>query len=234
MTLTNFNDIFTNNLKDRFWAKVIKGPECWEWNGFKDKSGYSQYTHKGNESKTKNSKGHRVSYALTKGDFEKDLVINHICSNRGCVNPDHLEAITQKENMQKAGKKNKGTKIVTRNPYYIKTDNPEERFLNYITKDENTKCWLWRATKDPEGYGVFSDKSKGFRAHRWAYQNWVGELIKGMHVDHLCGNTSCVNPEHLEQVSERENQLRKFHSIEKVKEILNKDMQFGENSTNAS
>jgi hypothetical protein len=95
-------------------------------------------------------------------------------------------------------------------------------------------CWLWRATKDPEGYGVFSDKSKGFRAHRWAYQNWVGELIKGMHVDHLCGNTSCVNPEHLEQVSERENQLRKFHSIEKVKEILNKDMQFGENSTNAS
>jgi len=46
MTLTNFNDIFTNNLKDRFWAKVIKGPECWEWNGFKDKSCYSQYTNK--------------------------------------------------------------------------------------------------------------------------------------------------------------------------------------------
>ena len=122
--------------------------------------------------------------------------------------------------MQKAGVKNRGTKIRTRNPFYIKTDNPEERFMNYIIKDENNGCWNWRASKDPENYGIFSFKSKQYRAHRWSYQRWVGELIPGMHIDHLCNNTSCVNPEHLEQVTERENQLRKFHSIEKVKEIM--------------
>ena len=45
-------------------------------------------------------------------------------------------------------------------------------------------------------------------AHRWAYQNLVGEIPDGLVLDHLCRNPSCVNPDHLDVVSQRENIVR--------------------------
>jgi len=84
---------------DRFWSKVdIKDKdECWNWNAAMRPNGYGQfsvnkYPHK----------SHRISYILTYGEIPDGKVICHNCANRRCVNPFHLRADTQKENIREA------------------------------------------------------------------------------------------------------------------------------------
>lgn len=92
-----------------------------------------------------------------------------------------------------------------------------DRFLLKVNK--TSTCWMWLAGKNNHGYGIF--RPSGARsmvgAHRYSYKLFVGELVSGMHIDHLCRNTSCVNPAHLEQVTPSEN-TRRGISAEKTKE----------------
>jgi hypothetical protein len=77
--------------------------------------------------------------------------------------------------------------------------------------DPQTGCWNWTGTLRPDGYGVIvrGDKSgRLVRAHRLAYQTLVGPIPKGLVIDHLCRNKACVNPDHLEAVTQRVNTLR--------------------------
>lgn len=78
---------------DRFWDKVLFTTDCWEWQGWKIKTGYGQF-----KLNYKNLLTHRVSYILNKGDIKDGLYIDHLCKNPSCVNPDHLELVSHKEN----------------------------------------------------------------------------------------------------------------------------------------
>lgn len=71
-------------------------------------------------------------------------------------------------------------------------------------------CWEWTGGKTPEGYGMLVPQSgkNNVGAHRFAYELLVGPIPEGLHLDHLCKNTSCVWPNHLEPVTVRENTLR--------------------------
>ena len=69
-------------------------------------------------------------------------------------------------------------------------------------------CWEWAGYRHPRGYGRFVANGKGFQAHRYAYEQVVGPIPDGMQIDHLCRNRACVNPVHLEPVSNRTNSLR--------------------------
>ena len=69
-------------------------------------------------------------------------------------------------------------------------------------------CWLWIGYKDKDGYGKFCVNRKHTRAHRFAYETFVGPIAPGLEIDHKCRVRSCVNPAHLEPVSGRENQRR--------------------------
>jgi hypothetical protein len=83
-----------------------------------------------------------------------------------------------------------------------------ERFWAKVDKTDS--CWIWTAGTDRKGYGVFNAPGaySTRAAHRIAYMLTVGEIAAGMDLDHLCRVPACVNPEHLEPVTRRENVLR--------------------------
>lgn len=68
-------------------------------------------------------------------------------------------------------------------------------------------CWHWLGVLK-NGYGVVNWNSRMWRAHRLVYELRIGAIPAGLQLDHLCRNRSCVNPAHLEPVTNRENVLR--------------------------
>lgn len=72
-------------------------------------------------------------------------------------------------------------------------------------------CWVWTSTLSPKGYGLWSIWKMGnLPAHRIAYTLLLGPIPDGFQLDHLCRNRSCVNPDHLRTVTNRENVLAGF------------------------
>lgn len=85
-----------------------------------------------------------------------------------------------------------------------------DRILSLSMPEPNTGCWIWLATVDRCGYGkIFGRRSVGSQlAHRASYMAFVGEIPKGLTLDHLCNVTCCVNPDHLKPATNRDNTLR--------------------------
>lgn len=77
-----------------------------------------------------------------------------------------------------------------------------------------TPCWQWTASTDGR-YGVFWADRK-VKAHRVSYEIHVGPVPEGLMLDHLCRNTRCVNPEHLEPVTRSENARRGLTGLHTV------------------
>ena len=68
-------------------------------------------------------------------------------------------------------------------------------------------CWEWTGTRSDRGYSTMYLMGKTRLVHRVAFERFVGPLISGLVVDHLCRNRRCVRPSHLRQVTNRENVL---------------------------
>lgn len=88
-----------------------------------------------------------------------------------------------------------------------------ERF--WIKVEKTPTCWSWLGGLNGTGYGVFACEPRRENgrlslvgAHRYAYQLLRGEIPEGLHLDHLCRNPACVNPDHLEVVTPQINTLR--------------------------
>ncbi|WP_051165465.1 HNH endonuclease signature motif containing protein [Nocardia testacea] len=88
----------------------------------------------------------------------------------------------------------------------------EEKLTANIQVDPETGCWLWQLSTDPSGYGQISFGGRILRAHRAAYETWVGPIPDGLVIDHVhergCRHRHCVNPAHLEPVTRTENARR--------------------------
>ena len=82
----------------------------------------------------------------------------------------------------------------------------KDRLVEKIEKREG--CWIFTGAIATSGYGRIGFRNRTLQAHRASYEVFVGKIPDGLHLDHLCGNKRCVNPDHLEPVTQSENNLR--------------------------
>ena len=81
-----------------------------------------------------------------------------------------------------------------------------ERFFAKVKK--TASCWIWLGAHGPMGHGNFQVNGKTYGAHRFSFLLAGHALYKGKVLDHLCGDPRCVNPAHLQQVTQSVNVLR--------------------------
>lgn len=104
-------------LEDCFWPRVRMTSECWHWTGTLDREGYGRLG--------KRAKAHRFAYENVNGPIPPGLVIDHICHNRSCVRPEHLRAVTTKQNAENLRGAKSGTRSGVRG----------------VSWNERRQCW---------------------------------------------------------------------------------------------
>ena len=86
--------------RDKILRRIVVTPGgCWEWQGAKGRHGYGRVAMPTGKMGGRTEFTHRVAYEAFIGPIPDGLVIDHLCRNRGCCNPDHLEAVTQRVNL---------------------------------------------------------------------------------------------------------------------------------------
>lgn len=83
-----------------------------------------------------------------------------------------------------------------------------ERLLANSIPVTESGCWLWSKAEQTNGYGVMGVKGIQRYAHRLAYAEFKGPIPDDLHIDHLCRVRCCINPDHLEAVTCKENIYR--------------------------
>lgn len=127
----------------RFQKFVAPQPSgCWHWTGAKTAKGYGRFYLDGNKH------AHRVAYELHKGAIPTGLVLDHLCRNPCCVNPEHLEPVTLAENVKRGDHVGKGWKRhITHCPQgheYTPENTYLERKADGKTKRHCKACQLHR------------------------------------------------------------------------------------------
>lgn len=120
-------------LASNFWSKVARDPDtgCWNWNAALVKtSGYGQYRGPRPAQSTRSVLPHRLAYDVLVSSIPDGLTIDHLCRNRLCCNPDHLEVTTLRENIRRA--------YEHRPPSTL----PTHCLRGHEYTSENTRTWL--------------------------------------------------------------------------------------------
>ena len=90
-----------------------------------------------------------------------------------------------------------------------KSKSLEQRLLEKTdTSKILTDCWVFLGCKDSSGYGNIGNNGKTISAHRASYELYRGQIPKDKQIDHICGNRLCINPQHLDLVTAKENVRR--------------------------
>jgi hypothetical protein len=175
----------------RFLAALDETQSCWYLTGRARENGYTTIQVGGVK-----MSGHRFSYAAFVGTIPHGFEIDHLCRDRACVNPKHLELVSRSENLRR---RDSFGKSLGHLPIF-------ERIIARRSIDSNG-CWSWTGAK-VRGYGVLSIDGRTQYVHRVVYRLSGGNLDDSVTLDHLCRQPSCFNPEHLEPVTREENARR--------------------------
>lgn len=129
LTRTDY-EALDQSVLDRFWVKVDRKDDesCWNWKATKSRCGYGIFMYR-----KRPRKAHRFSYYIRHGWLDPELVIDHLCRNRACVNPSHLEQVTHRNNIIR------GVSIVAKHAH--QTHCKQGHFLDPETTKRNPKGW---------------------------------------------------------------------------------------------
>lgn len=95
------NFTLTDRQVQNLWRRVDRSGKCWRWTGV-TKNGYGHYcAWDATAGRKINLMAHRATWTLLRGDIPDGLQLDHLCRNTLCVNPDHLEPVTQAENLRR-------------------------------------------------------------------------------------------------------------------------------------
>ena len=203
---------FTNSwapYERRLLSRIDQGADCWIWTGTRLRDGYGRVNRDG-----RTVAAHRAVYEHLVGPIGEGLVLDHLCRNKSCVRPEHLEPVSFFENLRR------GAAAISRSehsayslgPKLDISENHLERFWSKVQTGGLNDCWLWTAGVNGNGYGTFTIGSRSnqrtWDAHRFAFLVLVGTPEEHLVLDHLCNVKRCVNPSHLQPVSRATNALR--------------------------
>ncbi len=177
---------------DRFMGFVEKQDSgCWFRYSRARNSGYTTLQVDG-----RRIGAHRFAYAAFVGDIPPGMEVDHLCRDRGCVNPEHLELVDRATNLSRRDEANPGD---------FAARGLEERLHSRL--EPNGDCLEWTGAL-VRGYGVISVDGKTKYVHRVSFELQHGPIPAENDLDHKCRNPKCANPEHLEPVTRSVNVAR--------------------------
>jgi hypothetical protein len=174
---------------------------CWRYLGGPFNTPYGHLTLNG-----KLMTAHRFYYLHYKGEIGEGNQVDHLCMNKRCVNPDHLDAVSPRENVRRA---HRATHCYDCKCAAIKGADATKKPRN-ITPVEWLKtnyqvnalgCWNWLGPKNQSGIGMMHfpqvKTSGSMSVARASYLYFKGDIPTGLDVIKNCKNTFCYNPDHL-------------------------------------
>jgi hypothetical protein len=140
MTVGVYTRYMSRRTEQRFFTLIAPADECWEWQGNTNNRGYGAFW-----DGTKTALAHRWVYEFMVDDIPEGLDIDHLCRNRKCVNPEHLEPVTRSVNHFRKPK-----------PIFCRSGRHLLSETGYVRKDgggracracQNDRQRIWRGAK---------------------------------------------------------------------------------------
>jgi hypothetical protein len=175
--------IVVSSEADIYSSVDVRGPDdCWPWVGKLTTHNHANVRFAPDGGKPVGMTAHRALWMLTHAEPLVNQHVVHSCTSIDCLNPAHLAL------KQQGG-------------------DPEVRFWTHVVKAGPDECWFWTGGMW-SCYGRIYIGGRYVFPHRYAYELDKGPIPAGLVIDHTCRQPICVNPRHLEAVSDTENKRR--------------------------